>query len=326
MSLEEELERSRRELLRVWLDGVVAGQDGVVTWAQLVRGGLTGKDIAREVRRKELRRVHPRVYVNHTGPLRWQQRAWAAVLYAWPAALCWESVEPPRKDDDEAPVHVAIDQSRRLEAPEGVTIHRMTKLTAHWFGGSPPRLRLEDNALAMAHEAENELDVIAIIAAVASKKFVTAESLRAALARFPRLRRRRWIGALIDDLASGSCSVLEHGYLTLVERAHGLPRGTRQAPRTTTGGMEYRDVEYLPFDLVVELDGYLSHNGWEARGRDADRDLDDLALSGKQTARLRWHQVFGTPCRTAGRIALVLQRQGWQGTPTRCGKDCALGT
>ena len=35
--------------------------------------------------------VHPGVYVNHTGELTWLQRAWAAVLFAWPAALSHDS-------------------------------------------------------------------------------------------------------------------------------------------------------------------------------------------------------------------------------------------
>ncbi|MFD4325120.1 hypothetical protein ACFWQC_10825 [Nocardioides sp. NPDC058538] len=61
------------------LDAQRRMQDGVATDAQLTAGGLTRIDIERSVRRNELRRVHPRVYVNHTGPLTWEQRAWAAV-------------------------------------------------------------------------------------------------------------------------------------------------------------------------------------------------------------------------------------------------------
>lgn len=325
-SAEEEFAQRIRAMQQTWLQDVMRAQDGVVTWSQLVRAGLTRADIARGVRRKELRRVHPRVYVDHTGPLTWRQRAWAAVLYAAPAVLCWDSVEPPRKEGGNEPIHVAIDQSRRIHAREGIVIHRMTGLDKRRFGGSPPRLRLEDNAFAMAHEAQTQLEVIALLARVASKKFVTAGSLRSALARFPTMRRRRWIASLIDDLASGTCSVLEHGYLTAVERAHGLPEGTRQAPRATAEGQQFRDVEYQPYGLVVELDGRLGHDSWDAQGRDADRDLDDLALAGMPTARLRWRQVFGTPCRTADRIGRILQRLGWSGAPRPCPTGCSIAS
>ena len=316
-------EERARAFWDAWLERTREDQHGVLSHAQLHEAGRTHGDIERMLRRKELRRVHPRVYVNHTGPLTWHQRAWAAVLYAQPAALCWTSLTEPRKDDG-GPIHVAIDASRRLRPPEGIVIHRVTGLAKRQFPDKPPRLRIEDNALLMAHEAETEIEVVAILADVVGRRGVTARSLARALERFPRVRRRRWIKELLADLAQGTCSVLEHGYLERVERAHGLPRAHRQVPRRTANGHEFRDVEYLAYGLVVELDGRLGHDSWAAQGRDADRDLDDLALGGKETARLRWKQVYGTSCRTAVRIALILRRRGWDGTPTPCGPDCPV--
>ena len=43
------------------------------------------------LRRREWARVHPGVYVAHTGPLSWPQRAWSAVLLVAPAALSGSS-------------------------------------------------------------------------------------------------------------------------------------------------------------------------------------------------------------------------------------------
>jgi hypothetical protein len=306
------------------LADVITEQAGVVTRAQLVRGGVGKQEIRRRTRRRELVRVHPRVYVTHTGPLTWEQRAWAAVLYAGPgAALCAESLDASRRDA--APIHVAIDQRRRVVPVAGVVLHRVTGLSQQTLPGSrPPRLRLEDNALMTASAASTELDVIAALGAPLGRRTISAGMLAAALARHPRMRHRRFIAAVIDDLSAGACSVLEHAYLLRVERAHGLPTATRQALRVASDGLQYRDVAYETFGLVVELDGRLGHDSWEGRGRDADRDLDDLALNGDVTARLRWHQVFGTPCRTADRIARVLQRRGWEGRPRHCGPDCTL--
>lgn len=116
--------------------------------------------------------------------------------------------------------------------------------------------------------------------------------------------------------------MLEWGYLNRVERAHGLPEATRQVLRRTSGGKQYRDLEYAPWALVVELDGR-SHDAWEAEGRDADRDLDDAA-SGTLTVRLRWRQVFGTPCATAKRLEAVLRSRGWQGHARPCGPACVI--
>lgn len=327
---EPDLAAERAALRTAQLADLIADQQGVVTRAQLTAGGFTKEQIRRRTRRRDLVRVHPRVYVTHTGPLTWEQRAWAAVLYAGPgSALCWESAAGPpdraRTALFPAPIHVAIDQHRRLAPPRGVVLHRISGLRGQTFPGSaPPRLRLEDNALAMAHVAATDLDAIATISKVVGRRGVTASSLAAAMSRHSRMRRRRLLVALLDDLAAGTCSVLEHAYLERVERAHGLPPATRQLARRAEDGTQYRDAVYEQFRFVVELDGRLGHDSWEGLGRDADRDLDDLALHHALTARLRWHQVFGTPCRTAGRVARVLQRQGWTGMPRRCGPDCWL--
>jgi hypothetical protein len=52
----------------------------------------------------------PGVYVNHTGDPTWLQRAWAGVLYYWPAALAGASAMRVtagprwRQHDDAGPV------------------------------------------------------------------------------------------------------------------------------------------------------------------------------------------------------------------------------
>ena len=325
MSDSEDLQAivAREDAARM-LDAQRRMQDGVATYAQLIAGGLSRIDIERSVRRNELRRVHPRVYVNHTGPLTWEQRAWAAVLYAAPALLCHDSLEAPRGRDDGRPIHVAIDHSRKVMPQPGIVVHRMRDLERKAYGGTPPRLKVEDNALAMAHEARSEIDAIARVAEVASRSYVTATTLQEALNRAHSLRRRKLIQGLVDDLATGTHSVLEHGYLTNVERAHGLPSGRRQSPRIGASGNQFRDIEYEGYALVVELDGALGHDSWHDQARDADRSLDDLAALGAVTARLRFHQVFDTPCQTAARVGRILTRNGWNGTPQSCGQTCPV--
>lgn len=296
-------------------------QDGVVSRRQLTEGGLRKHDIERLVRRRRLRQVLPRVYVDHTGPLTRTQREWAALLYAEPAALCWRIGEKAghKASDD---VHVAIDHRRRVAPQPGVRIHRVRAFTAMLDGRRRPALSPEDDALCMVHEAADELAVVATLAEVAAAG-VSGLRLRRALTRHPSLHRRRFVAALIEDVVSGTHSVLEHGYLTRVQRPHGLPPLERQAPRSSRRGRERRDAEYGAFGLVIELDGRLNHESWQAGNRDAERDLDDLA-AGRAVARLRWQQVYGAPCRTAGRIAQALRARGWAGEAHRCGPACEL--
>nr|WP_221634531.1 hypothetical protein [Nocardioides luti] len=305
-------------------------QSGVVARRQLLGKVGAGKhDLDRMVRRRELTAVLPGVYVDHTGPLSWHQRAWAAVLHAGPgAALCLESAwaadgsaGAPLPGD--AVVHVAVEAARRLADQPGVRVHRVVGLAAQvQENASPPRVRTEATALELAHRAPTRLDAVRVLTDAVGGRRTTAARLRTALAARSRTRDRAFLTRLLDDLERGTCSVLEHGFLTRVERAHGLPEGRRQRPRRAEG-REYRDVEYVAFGLVVELDGRAGHTGWDATGRDADRDLDDHA-DGREAVRLRWRQVYGTECRTAARLARILQRRGWTGAPVACGPDCAV--
>ena len=133
-----------------------------------------------------------------------------------------------------------------------------------------------------------------------------------------------WLGQILDDLADGTCSVLEHGYLTRVERAHGLPRGTRQAPARADRGTQFQDVAYPRQGMVVELDSRLFHDTARARDVDLDRDLDTAALAGGLTVRWGWGQVFDRPCRTTQRLVVLLRGRGWRGTPVPCGPGCSV--
>ena len=299
-------------------------QCGVVARHQLLDAVAARKhDLDRMVRRRALTRVHPGVYVDHTGPLTPQQRRWAAILYAGPeAALCLESVGP---DHDAATIHVAIDARRRVADRPGLRVHRVVELArqVRW-NASPPHVLVEETTLELAHRATTRLDAIRVLTDAVGGRRTTVPRLRGALCTRSRTHDREFLERLLDDLEHGTCSVLEHGYLTRVERPHALPEGRRQRPRRAEG-QEYRDTEYEAFGLVVELDGRTGHAGWDASGRDADRDLDDHA-DGREAVRLRWRQVYGSQCRTALRLAAILQRRGWTGQPRPCGPGCAVPT
>ena len=130
--------------------------------------------------------------------------------------------------------------------------------------------------------------------------------------------RRELLASVLADVANGTCSVLEHGYLTLVERPHGLPRGERQAVRVTNGTRAYLDVRYAALGMLVELDGWLFHSTAAAHDRDLQRDLESLLPDAGTTVRLGFGQVFARGCATAAAVGAVMQRLGWEGRPTRC--------
>jgi hypothetical protein len=305
------------------LTRILREQSGVVSRRQALGAGLGDHDIRRLLRTRQWAPVHDGVYVDHTGPLLWLQRAWAAVQLAWPAALCHDSAlraaDGPgkRERDDAGPIHVAVDRDRAFVAPPGIVPHRLADLglKAQW-NLSPPRLRIEQAVLDVAAEAADDFRAIAVLAAAVQSRRTTADRVLHALHGRSRIARRPFLIGVLRDIEEGSCSVLEHGYLTRVERPHGLALPDRQVAASSRGPI-YRDVEYRRHGLVLELDGRLFHASTEARDRDLDRDLD-AAVDGRDTVRLGWGQVFGRSCWTAVRVASLLQMRGWEGEMAPC--------
>jgi hypothetical protein len=309
---------------------LLGAQAGVISRQQVRDAGLGDHDIRRHLRRREWSRIHPGVYVHHTGPPSWQQRAWAAVLSCWPSALYGDSAlratrGPGRHGADDRLIHVAVDRTRgRVEAPAGVRVHHVVRLESKvlWNLG-PPRMRFEDAALELAAQADTDFEAIALLADACQSRRTTAVRLRHTLLARRRTRRRELLDATLVDVADGTCSVLEHGYLERVERRHGLPQGNRQARATASTGLVYRDVDYRP--VIVELDGRLFHDTATQRDRDFERDLD-AAVAGRSTVRLSYGQVFERPCSTAAKVAAVLAAHGVPCDFRRCGRRCGAPT
>ncbi len=230
-----------------------------------------------------------------------------------------------RGHDATGPIEIAVARDRKVSTPSGYRVRRTTDFEQRvLWNAAPPRVRLEEAAIDVAARQAREFEAIAVLADICHSRRTTAARVRSAWAGRSRLRRRIWLGQVLDDITDGTCSVLERGYLTRIERAHGLPLGTRQSPQVADRGSEFRDVVYEGQQMVVELDGRLFHDSARARDVDLDRDLDAAAMAGGLTVRLGWGQVFDRPCRTTQRLVVLLRNRGWRGSPAGCGPACPL--
>ena len=200
-------------------------------------------------------------------------------------------------------------------------LHRVTGLAAQVRSTSPPRLAPEHDALLAIDLATTEDEVVRILTDAVRTRATTIARLRAAIGSRSRLRHRRLVLEVLDDVERGTQSVLEHRYLRDVERAHHLPAATWQQRRRVGGRTEYGDAAYESQQVFVELDGRTAHTGWDAENRDARRDLDQAA-AGRVTVRLRHRQVLAEPCATAVRLGRLLRSRGWTGAPRPCGPRC----
>lgn len=300
-------------------------QSGVAQVAQLANAGVTNADLKRMVRQRELVRVDHNIYVNHTADLTPLQQAWVAVLRCGPvgtAGLADESALAIAHRSDgstiRSPIHVAVAAHHKVAPIPGIRVHRVSNLDDELQKhGRPPRLLPAYAALRAASRLTDQVVQIALLADAVNRRSTKPRDLQKALAKLPRLTGRAQIAALVDDLAEGTCSVLEHAYLTKVERPHGLPKPDRQRRRSKSGKSEFRDLEYPEFGLVIELDGRAFHEGVDAWDNDHERDLDDI-VDQKDTIRLGYGQVIRRGCATAAKLNVVLRNHGWDGHAIQC--------
>ena len=313
---------------------LVLDQSGVLSRRQALEHGLDDNDIERLLRRREWARVHQGVYAMHTGPPSWSERAWAAVLFHWPAALAGPSAlqahglrQQPGRIGEPTPagsIHVVAAAGRSLSPPPGVLLTKRVRFESRvLLHLSPPRLRLEEALLDVASAAPDEAATVAVLADACQQGRTTAERLRSTLETRGRLPRRRLLAAVLSDVAEGALSVFERRYLCEVERRHGLPTARRQVRVRRRGGVVFRDVEYREYRTVVELDGRLVHSDPRHEWTDLARDVAS-AVAGDLTVRLGWLHVL-EPCRTAGLLAILLRSRGWSGAPRSCGNECVVG-
>ena len=248
------------------------------------------------------------------------QRAWAAVLACWPAALSGDAAlateegRPPGS----GPLLVVVDRDRHVTAPAGVCLQRVTALDERVCNRRPPRLRYEEAVIDAAIRARDQVAATAVVIDACGRRRTTPQRLLERLERRGRVSRRRWSRGVLEDAAAGTCSVLEHGYLTRVER----PTGCRVAAarRRIEGSAAWSTATSgtTASRWSSRLDGRLFHDIAEQRDRDLERDLDAVVEARATTVRLRWGQVFRHACRTAAKLAIVMRRGGWDGELSRC--------
>ena len=312
-------ERAVSELLQA--------QDGVVSRRQLLALEVTDSEIERKLRRREWARVHPGVYVEHTGPLTWLQRAWAA--FSSTRRQPWPDRQRYVPRSSAATARRTPRRSGSVSTPRG---RCEADQASPWSGSadwesstqehlSPPRQRLEHALVSAASAKAGEDAAVAQLADAVQQGRTTAGRLAAALEECPRLKHRRLLLEILRDVDAGAYSVLERHYLARVERPHGLPTGKRQRRVHQGKHPAFRDVDYVDLATVVELDGRLGHEEAADRWADLDRDLSAV-VAGELTLRAGWGQVL-EPCRLAGIVGGILIARGWISTLRGCSEACA---
>ena len=272
--------------------------------------------------------IHPGVYVDHTGEPSWGQRAWAAVLWGWPAVLSHSSalaaVEGPGSPHRSRVIEIGVVKDRRLIDRPGIVVHRSRHVRHRTQAGAPPRIRYDEAVLDVVARMERADELVAEVGRIVQARRTTPARLIAAMEGRERIPHRRLLLGILGDAEHGAVSALERTYLRDVERAHGLPAARRQHRASTIAGVVYRDARYVFAGrvLLVELDGRQFHDTARQRDRDLDRDLVARVEHAAESVRLGWGQCAGRPCRTAGMLAALMRTLGWPGEVQSCRPAC----
>ena len=289
---------------------------------------MTDGQIARALGSRWQRTDHHGVYLTTTGPASYLARCRAALLHAGNgAALGMTTAAWIWGLTDEAPdlVHVMVPAHRRLARQPGVQFHIRTHLRQRVHPARvPPVVRLEDTVLDLVdRRGSTRGEVIDLVLRACQRRLTSTGRLRSAMALRRRLRHRALVRDLLTEIEDGVETPLERRYARDVERAHGLPRGLRNRQEGARGRRRYRDVRYLAYRTVVELDGRAAHPA-ERRELDDWRDNELLVVEGTRTLRYGWRSVTDSACETAEQVVALLRSGGWTGATTRCGPGCRL--
>ena len=252
----------------------------MVTRQQLQELGSTQAEIDAQVDGGRWRLLNEHVVVCHNGPLTFAQKLWAAdlstpgvhAMAGRTAMQMWgvtgfetETVQllVPRGGHflPIADVAVEIHESRRFGPTDVV------------HGRAPQLVRLARACVDAAAWSDDIWTAYRILVAPVQQRRLRASALQAEIVAATRLRYRRQLLALANDLCGGAEALSEVEFLRFCRR-HGLPRPTCQRRMDSGGRWRYLDATFVRADgslLRVEIDGGI-HLSLAVRSRDTLKD------------------------------------------------------
>lgn len=267
------------------LDELLAWHEGVLDSSTVLKH-VTLDELKWRIRSGRWQKPVRGAVVGHSGPLSEGQILRVALLWAGPRAALGGLTAAildglkgfgDREPFHERPVHLLLPVGRNLRPPlPGV---RIVSHYSRLLGPEdihpvkvPRRTRTARSLVDSAAWMPSDRGAIGVVAAGVQQRLVRVSDLQEAVARNPRLRRRRLITDALGDIAGGAQALSELDFTRRVIRRHRLPEPTRQvARRDESGRRRYIDVAWDQWKVAVEIDG--------AQHMDPLRQWDDMDKS-----------------------------------------------
>lgn len=303
----------------MWL-AVAARQAGAVSRPQLLATGLSDAAIQRRIENGRLRPVLPGVYVVAGSADTVAQRRWVAHLAIGPTSvLSFETAARIHRLSTVArhgPTVLTVPHSGWQRLP-GIRVHQISDLDpadVETRGGLPvTSVRRTIVDLAAIWRRGRMAIVLDDSDAAGVATYADVGTCLRSVARRGK-PGVRLLTTLLDERGPGEPppeSQLERDFFALVDRS-GLPRPTRQYPIPRNDGVRgLADSAWLPWKVIVEVDGRRWHQRIADMKRDRDRDLK-AAGAGWQVVRPLHEHIVGAPEETARELADILQVRGRQ--------------
>ncbi len=303
-------------------------QDDVATRDQLAGAGLSEGRLRAQLAARRWRAIGPIVVVLHNGPLTQEQQRWVAVLGSGPgAALCSRTaaaLDGLAGWDDEHH-HVLVQRGASPAPVPGVPrrVHESRRYVPdrdqHPLA-RPPRTRTARSVLDAAVWTRRPRSACGLVIAAVQQRLTTPDLILAELALTRRVRHRRLLVAVLEDVRGGAQALTEVDFGTFCAR-HCLPAPSRQAVRLDSQGRRrYLDAVLCgpAGSIAVEIDG-AAHLVVSTYWSDMAR-ANEVILGGQGLLRFPAVALYLDEAAVADQLRRAI---GWPAIPHQSGRDAA---
>lgn len=292
---------------------LAASQDGVLTFRQAYRAGLSRWDARAEIAAGRWKRHGTQCIAIHTGPLPPRARRWLAVLEAGKRAVLdgtGSLVAAGLTGFDIDAVRVSVPRGTKAIQAPGALVRQTRRLRpSDRVEGGIPRVKTPIAAVRAGLWAKSDRQAATILAMVVQQRLATPQDIGLALLEVRRDKRRAFLERIVLDLIDGAEALGELDFARLC-RERGLPKPDRQVVRRSADGTYVLDVRWDRYRVVVEIDG-IHHLAPSAVVADALRQ-NSLSLRDDTVLRIPLLGLRLAADRFLDQVERALVDRGWR--------------